>query len=451
MMTMLHDLHGKYIQDKKAEHLIVEGDAKLFEILQSLKHEYGDELQWLLPFPGDWHMLKNYQPALFKAYYDAGLKSMAEAAGYLLNQIKSCGQFKRTHMFILEAWEAIYRAMVTSFIEYTHNEHPTTDLQEKICETLESIATSTQKARFRTNFNEKMGKLKGELQHYFSKFKSFIQKMSSIDDIWRLWVQFVFQDAMAYGSLFLAVRGGDWRLRMASIEQMAPVFTVFDHATYQKVISQHIADILVMPDSILTIFQQGAFVVSISGREWYSVAIDEAHEMLINRGCKSSLVKPTPDHIDRMASYLPYRSKVLENLKHEIFPEAKTKGLMTQSPYSKDRLDFKFEQNVRTMIEVTPKTAVFDIVKKNRGLFNPFSNVQATEQQSRDLLNVRTTGLKEYLLRISYYILRQPSTQAPNRKRKLHTLSEFKQVQNKRRVSQLEKDTRLVISAMKKK
>ena len=51
MMTMLHDLHGKYIQDKKAEHLIVEGDAKHFEILQSLKHEYGDELQWLLPFP----------------------------------------------------------------------------------------------------------------------------------------------------------------------------------------------------------------------------------------------------------------------------------------------------------------------------------------------------------------------------------------------------------------
>ena len=138
-----------------------------------------------------------------------------------------------------------------------------------------------------------------------------------------------------------------------------------------------------------------------------------------------------------MASYLPYRSKVLENLKHEIFPEAKTKGLMTQSPYSKDRLDFKFEQNVRTMIEVTKELdcRTFDIVKKNRGLFNPFSNVQATEEQSRDLLNVRTTGLKEYLLRISYYILRQPSTQAPNRKRKLHPFSEFKQVQNKRRVS----------------
>ena len=93
-------------------------------------------------------------------------------------------------------------------------------------------------------------------------------------------------------SLFLAVRGGDWHLHMASIKKMAPVFTAFDHATYQKVISQHIADILVMPDSILTMFQRGAFVVSISGREWHSVAIDEAHEMSINRGCKSSLVKP---------------------------------------------------------------------------------------------------------------------------------------------------------------
>ena len=52
-------------------------------------------------------MLMNYQAALMKAYYDAGLKALAGAAGYPLAAIQSSSQFKRSHNFILEAWEAI--------------------------------------------------------------------------------------------------------------------------------------------------------------------------------------------------------------------------------------------------------------------------------------------------------------------------------------------------------
>ena len=43
--------------------------------------------------------------------------------------------------------------------------------------------------------------------YYFEEFKRFIQKMAHTDDTWRFWVQFVFEDAMAYISLFLALRG----------------------------------------------------------------------------------------------------------------------------------------------------------------------------------------------------------------------------------------------------
>lgn len=39
------------------EYLVIEGDQKLYEVLQSLKFEYGKELDWVIPFPGDWHML----------------------------------------------------------------------------------------------------------------------------------------------------------------------------------------------------------------------------------------------------------------------------------------------------------------------------------------------------------------------------------------------------------
>ena len=52
-----------------------------------------------------------------KAYYDSGLKGLAKTCGYPLASIQSCGQFKRTHQFILDVWEAMYRAMLETFLD----------------------------------------------------------------------------------------------------------------------------------------------------------------------------------------------------------------------------------------------------------------------------------------------------------------------------------------------
>ena len=60
---------------------------------------------------------------------------------------------------------------------------------------------------------------------------------------------------------------------------------------------------LTMPQSVMTTFQQGAFVVNITGRTWHSVAIDEAHEMLINKVCKISIVRLSPDYINIISRY----------------------------------------------------------------------------------------------------------------------------------------------------
>lgn len=110
----------------------------------------------------------------------------------------------------------------------------------------------------------------------------------------------------------MALRSGDWDVRMTCLKMMAPVFTAFDYPNYQKLIWQHLADVLCMPSSIVSAFEHGAFVVSISGKSWHSVAIDEAHEMLINKQCKTAITRPTPDYIHRLVHYLPYRTRALE-------------------------------------------------------------------------------------------------------------------------------------------
>ena len=81
LLALLHDLFAKLIKDQAREYLVLESDQKLYEVLQSLKFEYGKELDWVIPIPGDWYILMNYQSAIMKPYFDAGLKDLAKAEG----------------------------------------------------------------------------------------------------------------------------------------------------------------------------------------------------------------------------------------------------------------------------------------------------------------------------------------------------------------------------------
>ena len=85
----------------------------------------------------------NFQAALIKPYYDAGLKSLAAAAGYLTASIQSTSQFKQTHNFILEAWEAIYRVMLAQYIDSKNQEgfSFSTNLLEEVSAHLQSVSS----------------------------------------------------------------------------------------------------------------------------------------------------------------------------------------------------------------------------------------------------------------------------------------------------------------------
>ena len=90
------------------------GDAKTYQHLQNIKIDYGPKLSWLLPFPGDFHILMNCQPVLMKMYFDAVLRQIASMCGFkgeTLTSLQKCSHFKNTHYFIMEVWEALYLEM----------------------------------------------------------------------------------------------------------------------------------------------------------------------------------------------------------------------------------------------------------------------------------------------------------------------------------------------------
>ena len=55
-----------------------------------------------------------------------------------------------------------------------------------------------------------------------------------------------------------------------------------------------------------------------AGTSMHSVALDEAHEMLVNKDLKTSIVRPTKEYLDRILYYYPVRSQALKVLKQQV-------------------------------------------------------------------------------------------------------------------------------------
>ena len=87
-------------------------------------NNYGNQLNWLIPLPGDFHILYKYQKVAMKAYGDAGLLMLAKAAGYrgeTLISLSKATYFRHTHLFLLQAYEALYNCFLSLYLADGHH------------------------------------------------------------------------------------------------------------------------------------------------------------------------------------------------------------------------------------------------------------------------------------------------------------------------------------------
>lgn len=68
---------------------------------------YGDNVKWLIPFPGDWHAMYNYHKVLMKLYAD----DLAKDSGYRSKTLTALRNATRTHLFLLQSFEPLYHFM----------------------------------------------------------------------------------------------------------------------------------------------------------------------------------------------------------------------------------------------------------------------------------------------------------------------------------------------------
>ena len=104
LLTIISNLYEEFIVPGKKEWVLLEGEQATYERLQSIKAEYGNDFAWMIPFPGDWHFLKNFQEVLV-LMQDLAI-DLAKASGYQPNSIGT--NLKRNHKLLLETWESLY-------------------------------------------------------------------------------------------------------------------------------------------------------------------------------------------------------------------------------------------------------------------------------------------------------------------------------------------------------
>ena len=216
---------------------------------------------------------------------------MAGHRAETLTSLAQASHFKRTHYFIPQSLEVMYRYFIRTYLASIesgslHMEHITSTtnaLANSLANVTSDAEVDNMLQKLKTSFGTTLSDLK-------PGFTSFMDTLCSNQKTCQFWYEYLTTNCLIYMALFIAIRNGDWMLRMAAIKSMAAVFSAFDRPIYQHLIPQHLADLLCFPTPVTEHLQRGAFTVHLTEGNGHAVGLDEAHEMKINKDAKFSAV-----------------------------------------------------------------------------------------------------------------------------------------------------------------
>ena len=379
---------------KTLNYLVVVGDAKTYDHLVQLKNDFPEKLEWLLPFIGDWHTLKNYQLTLMKIYLDAGLRELIHVfhQGILAKVVSEATGFDKTHSFLMQCWEALYRFELQMFF-LNQDEASLKDLSFDIEKVSQIVSSYTYSVNNKTNINQNnFGLESNDLGDLEEQFGIFCERLCSENKTWNLWHNFIHKDCLIYIMYFLALRTGNWNLRNLCVKHICRLTQVTDSRFYSRLLPQNMVDIHRFPRCVIEHFERGGFVMNISGRNNHSQGLDEGHESCINKDVKAALNTCSEQSISKAVSYVPTRANCLRKLKEAIGVSKSDLAVFSPS------LALSHEENVVALKTCLGKSYLFAIH------LDPLQNMQTdivhhlfslkviNQRQSEDLLSLADKG-----------------------------------------------------------
>lgn len=251
------------------------------------------------------------------------------------------------------------------------------------------------------------------------------------------------QDMKAYMSLWLAIRTSDWDLRVASYKLLGPLFRAYDRTHYQRLVPRHLAHLHQLPTEILESLKKGLWTVSLKGRPFKSLALDEAHETLINRDLKMSMNRPPSSAtLSLRTNYLNFRSLTYKNFKKLLNYGRRNKPKSTNTASLGAHQNS--EVNIQGAVELlggsslSPSSAE-EGSRAGDKLWHLLSGEAARLQSESDLLSFRSIGSALLSAFVEHDILRQrPNSRLPPAK-KQHLLG-FESAEPKTRKKKTSKE-----------
>ena len=135
------------------------------------------------------------------------------------------------------------------------------DFLERVSAPIQNFPQSANQANAHRNLEE-MTDTVNEL-HAISDFESYKSSEAKQNPTLKFWMQFLLKDGLAYVALYLAMRSGNWELRVAALKLMGPLFNAYDRPKYSKLLPLHIQEMSSIPVDILSHLKSGKFTVSI--------------------------------------------------------------------------------------------------------------------------------------------------------------------------------------------
>ena len=360
------------------EKVVVTGDQQTYNLMKILKTKYHDQFMWLIPYPGDWHLLKLAAENIRDIIWDGGFQYLAG----LCNFNKDVTQWKDLHGLISSLHECIARKLVTNYRSKCSNEGDKTESFDVWCESLKSSENKNETSRF--------------------------------------WAQ-MFDLLNAYMAYYFSIRSGNWNLRMASLPKLGEMFFAYAHIKYEELICQHINDMFMAPSELLSHFKKGEWTVSISGTPYRNVGIDENHEMGINKSLKEFTTHASEYRTINLASFMAYLDSTVKLLDSRIFSHIRPSTTASESKVKRSN-DY-----TQAMWDTLKKVDIFS----NKSVANLINickpeTVIPTENRA-DLLAISETGHVKMTMFIKKFILKDASMKNEKRsKKKLRTFSKRK-------------------------
>ena len=112
--------------------------------------------------------------------------------------------------------------------------------------------------------------------------------------------------------------------------------SIYSRDKYEELILTNLYDYLIFPQDLLDKLMEGKWTVSLKGKPYHNLAIDEGHECVINRRLKQITSRPSHFRTVQLADFMAYLDVILYGVESfastnkVIFSESNRRGYVLQ-------------------------------------------------------------------------------------------------------------------------